>query len=501
VVLVAATGGLAVASALLMSRLAGDIDRAHYGTDTRAQGLLVGALLAVLLHRSPIAALSPGRRAAASAAAWLGLAATVVLMARAGGSWPLLYRGGHLAVAVAGSALVAGATMSGSVLARVFSIAPLRWLGHISYGLYLWHWPIFIWLRPETVELGRWPLFALRVGVALAVSVASYHLVEQPIRRERLRLARRPIAAGLAASALTAVLVVAVGTTATPPVDGELAAFPGTPAEELAGWVAAGAAIDAPGGSDSPLHVPPLARPATDDVLDVMVVGDSSGFTLANHAGEQAGARIVNGAVIGCGLDPAPALVGGQPFPHNGQPVACTDSADYAAHAATADPEIVLVTLGPWEVYDRALPGGDRLEVGTTGWHEWLRDSLDHFARRMAAAAPHAWIVVTEVPCYAEVSGWLGGPDSARNDPRRVAAVNGVVDEVLARYPDRLARLSLADDLCPDGRADATLGGDLLRPDGVHVSGPATPLLWDQVVLPQLRALASGPSSESAADS
>jgi hypothetical protein len=370
----------------------------------------------------------------------------------------------------------------------VLSVAPLRGLGQISYGLYLWHWPIFIWLRPDAVDLGRWPLFAVRVAVALVVAVASYHLVEQPIRSERVGLARRPIAAGLTASVLTAGLVVLVGAAAPPP-GVAMAAEAETPAAELARWVAAGAAIDAPGGRQSPLHVPPLARPDDDGVLDVTVVGDSSGFTLASHAGEHGGVRIVNGAVIGCGLDPAPALVGGAPFPHNGQPVACADSPHYAAHAAAADPDVVLVTLGPWEVYDRRLPDGSDLEVGTDAWQAWLQESLDHFARRMAAAAPHARIAVTDVPCYAERSGWLGGPDSPRNDPVRVAAVNEVIDDVLARYPRRLARLSIADALCPGGEAGATLGGAALRPDGVHVSGPAAPLLWERVLLPQLRAL------------
>src|SRR6202042_3383870 len=63
------------------------------------------------------------------------------------------------------------------------SLPPIRYLGRISYGLYIWHWPLFIWLDAGRTGLSGHGLFAVRAAVTFAVSVISYHLVEQPIRR------------------------------------------------------------------------------------------------------------------------------------------------------------------------------------------------------------------------------------------------------------------------------------------------------------------------------
>ena len=68
----------------------------------------------------------------------------------------------------------------------MLSLAPLRGLGLISYGLYLWHWPVFVVLNPDRVGFGGWGLSALRYASALGIALASYWLVEQPIRRGRL---------------------------------------------------------------------------------------------------------------------------------------------------------------------------------------------------------------------------------------------------------------------------------------------------------------------------
>src|SRR6185437_1941987 len=61
----------------------------------------------------------------------------------------------------------------------------LVWIGRISYGLYLWHWPIDVWLVPSRVHLGPTALNGLRLAVTFAFSIASYVLVERPIRARR----------------------------------------------------------------------------------------------------------------------------------------------------------------------------------------------------------------------------------------------------------------------------------------------------------------------------
>jgi peptidoglycan/LPS O-acetylase OafA/YrhL len=100
-----------------------------------------------------------------------------------------LYRGG-LSLAVAASALLIAALVHAPPPgARLLAAPPFVWLGRLSYGIYLWHFPLFAvvpsWLRKLTP--GRHPpaavAWAVQVGLTLGVAALSFYLVEQPIRR------------------------------------------------------------------------------------------------------------------------------------------------------------------------------------------------------------------------------------------------------------------------------------------------------------------------------
>ena len=178
------------ASALLMALLfqpGHDPSRVYYGTDTRAQSLLVGAVLAMLLTRlGPVRGFLPTgdagdrRRLPASsfsAGAWMTTSSSSVaaLSRRLPVAGPVRV-GGHYCRRSAGGGLVG----------RVLSLPPLRGLGLISYGVYLWHWPIYLELTPARTGYDGYHLFLLRVLATLAVATLSYLLVESPIRRGAL---------------------------------------------------------------------------------------------------------------------------------------------------------------------------------------------------------------------------------------------------------------------------------------------------------------------------
>ena len=94
-----------------------------------------------------------------------------------------MYRGGFLLVALAALALViAAAAPVANPVERLLSVAPLRGLGTISYGVYLWHWPIYVLLTPARTGLDGTALLALRLAVTVVVSAFSYVLVERGIR-------------------------------------------------------------------------------------------------------------------------------------------------------------------------------------------------------------------------------------------------------------------------------------------------------------------------------
>ena len=210
---------LAVAggSALLMAALyAPDIDpsRIYYGTDTRATGLLFGAALAFVWRpggRTPREACArPARRGSRPAGrlrrrwGWIrpALLDAVGLAALAGLAalcltldefQPLLYRGGFAAVGLTTAALVAVVAHPHSrVGTHLLGWRPLRWVGERSYGIYLWHWPVFMVTRPGLdVPLDGLKLLALRLAVTVLLAHLSYRYVEQPVRHGALGRAWR----------------------------------------------------------------------------------------------------------------------------------------------------------------------------------------------------------------------------------------------------------------------------------------------------------------------
>jgi peptidoglycan/LPS O-acetylase OafA/YrhL len=182
---------LAVASALVLGSLVamivlyhpGDTNRAYFGTDTRSASILVGAALAALLTWRGRPMTQRGWRML-QVMSFAGVAVLAVAWTRVDGTSSTVYRGGFFVCALAAAAIIATITdPRPGLVRRVLAYPPLVGLGIISYGVYLWHWPIYLVLDPTRVRLSGWPLLAIRVAVTLAVAVVSYAFVEQPIRR------------------------------------------------------------------------------------------------------------------------------------------------------------------------------------------------------------------------------------------------------------------------------------------------------------------------------
>jgi peptidoglycan/LPS O-acetylase OafA/YrhL len=178
---------LMVASAawMIALHLVGRDVHAYVGTDARAQALLCGAILALIgvsaVHRAVPRWLLEG----AGVLATVVLAVMVVRLAFHGSGF---YDGGATVAALATVVLIAAVISPQSpFLARIFGTRPLAWLGRISYGAYLYHWPIYLVLLPPRVNWQFWPLFALRVGVTLAVATLSFVFVERPIGARAVR--------------------------------------------------------------------------------------------------------------------------------------------------------------------------------------------------------------------------------------------------------------------------------------------------------------------------
>ncbi len=207
--IIVAVGGVASAVAMALLYSPADPSRSYFGTDTRAATLLVGAGLALLVSTRP-GILRFKRAATVARWGWAPLAATVLaaFMFLPDHS-RLYYYGGALvfAIVVAICLFILEAAPSGP-LATALSSRPIRWIGRLSYSLYLWHWPIIVWMGktfPHHATLRK----VVELAVTFAASIISYYVVEMPIRTGRMpwiRLSWRRLALAMPA-ALAAVTV------------------------------------------------------------------------------------------------------------------------------------------------------------------------------------------------------------------------------------------------------------------------------------------------------
>ena len=160
--------------------------RLYYGLDTHADGLLLGCALAAatVLWPDIWGALTRG------AARWAGPAALVAL---AVATYQLrledsgLDTWGYPLLAVVIAVVVADVFARGLTV-RALGLTPLVAVGRVSYGLYLWHWPVFLVINGDRFHLPFVALTVVRITVSGAFAVASFFLVEQPFLRLKQRI-------------------------------------------------------------------------------------------------------------------------------------------------------------------------------------------------------------------------------------------------------------------------------------------------------------------------
>jgi peptidoglycan/LPS O-acetylase OafA/YrhL len=398
--------------------------RAYLGTDTRAGGLLVGALLAVWLARRSSVPRAAGALALVAAAGW---AVATVAVAE---SDPVLYRGG-MALFGVGVACVIAASVSEhrSRLRAVLSLRPLQAVGRVSYGLYLWHWPVIVLLTAGRTGLRGPALTVARLGLMAGLTVLSYRLVEQPVRQGRLLRPAARAAVPVGAFGVAACLVASTAGGAPPPA--YAVAMPTVPLTV-------------------PTTVAPAAAPAAERVL---LVGDSVAYTLHEAFGtavEARGLAFAGATVPGCGM------VGEIPLGRDDA------EPEWAAGCGPAvvelhdrfvrefDPDVV-VWLSTWESLDRRV-GDEVIRFGTPEMDRWLVAAMRDTAARLGAGG--AEVVILTIP--PEVDAADGDTSATWN--RELVHLNALFRRV-ARVADFVGVV------CPDGRCAP------VRPDdGVHFS-------------------------------
>jgi peptidoglycan/LPS O-acetylase OafA/YrhL len=415
-VLVASLALAAVSAALTLSLYdPANTSRVYFGTDTRAAGILVGSALAALLPMLPIPS-----QAMARAVDALGVVAAVVLgvaWCTLNGESPRLYHGGLWLTELAALALIVACVQAPhGLVARALRIKPLTVLGTISYGVYLWHWPINVFLTEPRTHL-HGPLLQLaRIAVALGVAAVSYRLLERPIQLRGVPFGR-PLYIVPAVITLSVLLVVRATYAGERSDVSPVLPLPKTEIES---------------GANEP-QLPPMR---------VMLVGDSTANSLgwALRGVQRRGAEMLLKGQDGCTI--LADTCGGSSW--------ATDTKDFA-------PDRTLVVLGGAFMHGITV-NGTWSKACTPVWDERFESMLARRLQDLASPNGRVWVVTAP---------YALGPWDVSEIRHEVDCINRSIRKAATGVP-QVSILDLADHLCPNGRCAVEADGKIVRPDGVH---------------------------------
>jgi peptidoglycan/LPS O-acetylase OafA/YrhL len=460
-----------------------DPTSAYYATDARAHTLLIGALLALLLIVWRPSVRAQTLFGALSVAA---LGAVFLAWHFTSGTASAYYRGGSAAFAVIAVLVIAGALQPGP-LSVFLSFKPLVWIGRISYGLYLWHWPINVWLVPSRVSLGPNALNGVRLAVTFAAAIASYALVERPIRAHHFT-PRLTAATFLPAAAVVAGIVLLAGIGAQPAPS----YLVGVRASTVDAGADGGTPPDFPWAIGDPLVCgiprasetaeavqaaftgPSLDLPASARAERVLLVGDSTACSLwpgLDAVGRREGVVTDQGAIFGCGIatDEVTTTRNEAVTPNSNR---CGAFRDYVEpHALARTRPTVVVWMSIWEKSDLVVDG-NTIVAGTPEWEATIQARMDTALARLTAGGARVVLVTEAAPAPNPAQGIETYDRHA--DDEGYARLNALLRRFAARHPENVTLFDLAARVCPGGApCPSEVDGIEARPDGHHFTPAA----------------------------
>jgi len=477
--------GLGIAASVLVMGLVYDPaapSRAYYGTDTRAHELLIGAALAVLLASGPELRGRVGR-----IAGLLGVSASLIVVGALvfmPDSSSIYYRGGSFVLSAAVAVVLFSIeTRPTGVIAKLLSVNVPRWIGKVSYGLYLWHWPMVLF-APNLLysiagsEATRFVansvgLNLVRIGLTFVAATVSYYVVERPIRQGQIGRfftnARLAVATPTAAASLVVVTLLA---------------------------------------TEIPVESRGLLAQDSYQCPDKVLV------CVRHQAAETRPVVALMGDSIAKSLDPAfVGLSNQQDWTYVAAAAnRCSLTQRWIADYTTQEP----VRLANWQACYDSIPTTDagvlrfrpRLIVATDRW--LLIDSFDDAGRRLAAGSDaHVHDVEERLTVTSVLLTSLGAqlifihilpvgrPSQCADQSFRLAPectvrassdiltpkYNKMLDRIAARLAPRVKVIDVSDVVCPDDACPPVVNGILLRADGLHFT-----VLGAQWLQPQLEA-------------
>jgi peptidoglycan/LPS O-acetylase OafA/YrhL len=503
----------AVASATemyLLFRHTVNTNRVYLGTDTRSQCLFIGAALAVgfvmlsqrahanerLVHGELWRPADSRGRLICALLGIAGAIVSVVIWMRTNDASNFPYEGGFFLIGLAtGGVILSIVGAPRSLVPRVLALSPIRYIGRISYGLYIWHWPLFIWLNAARMGTTGYTLFLIRVAVTFAVSIASFHLVEQPIRRGTfLRQWRAWVAVPSGVGVVVLSLMLATSGTS-------LAAI--SASQHLKTNI---------GSTPVSAVSTPAASVAAGPPVRVLLMGDSVALTLGEGLAsgglpKKYDYSLSDYGILGCGVvfGPEVELMGvrdATPPACNGSPLTSGEAESSQPwpyqwlHAmSVTSPNVVVLLAGRWEVVDREYKG-KWTNILHPSFATYVKQQLELTSNLVTASGAH--MVYLTTPCIDEGEQPDGSP-WPEDGRARIAVYNKLIQEVAAEHPSTDSVVNLDAAACPGGHFESTLDGTVIRTtDGVHFTIPGGQLMATDI-MPAIVASARAQAASAAA--
>ena len=462
----------------------------YLSTLTRSTGLLLGAAGALLWRpwtmtgRARVAEI-PERTLTAAAGVSSVLLAVLAVSLTVDGAF--LYRGGLVLVTLSSLVLVATAVHpNAAAVQRALGSRPLVEVGKRSYGLYLWHWPIFLFAGARD-SAGKF-LFAM--VITIAVTEASYRFIEEPIRggvigrwrailNDRDNENRRDILVtatsyGIAAIVLT--VSVGIALAATKPIDISMDQGP----DVVFGDTTTVPLEDPTQTTEPGVVAPSTTLPVLSDPINLVIVGDSQAKALAINqpSGIEKTFTVSNGSISGCGVyDLGTGISSGIDFKQNfdtcqGWEGKWTDS------AKKNNAELALVVLGAWEVLD-VLHAGTNYAFFTPQADALFKAQVKKGIDALVAGGVGK-VGLLEVPCMRpqNVAGAGIPAIPERGDDTRTRHLNELLQQVATENAKTTSFVKGPREWCTSSIIANDLG---YRWDGVHVYKPGAKLIMETI--------------------
>ncbi len=456
-----------IGSAVVMDVLfdPGAPSRAYYGTDSRAHQLLVGALLGLGMTWLP--SLNQDRGKVVDLVAVVGTLTVATAFVAVPDSWPGYYRGGSLLLSVIVAVLLwTIESRPLGVVGRILSLAPLRWLGQISYGLYLWHWPVILFAGTALVALfgsrvsplmknSSW-VNLMRILLTVGIASVSYYVLEQPIRRGKLlclRLTNRWVL-GLAPTAMLTTAVVSVLLTAVPP--------PTAKAIEPGEYTCPDLTVVCARYTGSSRSRPVLAviGDSTARSLDSGITDLSQKYDWTYVAAAQDGCSIIDRVPVGTAEHRYNTLC-----PH-------LDAVVRQELLDVYRPNLI-IAMERFLLSDFLGNSGQLLVAGSAAHIRETEQGLENVAAALTsrgAMLVFIDILPAELPLDCSNQSVGARPDChvSGSSDQITAQYNSLIDRVAARHPDTMRVISLSSVVCPSDFCVPKIDGILLRYDRYH---------------------------------